>query len=342
MILISTMQSIFVMTLSFIGGGCQSQSQRLFNTENRNSAAWKHVTIWHEVLLNISSGSWPHRNLAVMEGPTPPAFFTLDLCPTFEAPGDELPSGRRKFSHAVGSVGKVKFIARPNNYTGIFQGAKYGIIRISLTNEPAPGYFGPSFGFGLKFLRDGVDSASVVVRYNNVTQKSWNLFSENLSNHYIGQGELTVSLAKFNAQASPYIAQVGLSDMARYGENGKYIPDNRVNYPYKLVFKPTRKIAFRDEHHGELQDDLKTIEKNTTLWEVHAWDDPSELGGVEKHIGDLVLTSPLVRSLYGDTKLFFRHQDIRDDFKLRPQWKKYTSAVGALLGVEPKCARDIN
>jgi len=332
------MQSIFVITLTLIGG---CQSQRLLNTGYRSyPAVWKHASIWHAVLLNISSGSWPHRNLAV--GPTPPEFFSMDLCPTFDAPGDEHSAGRRKITHAVGSVGKVKFIARPNNYTGVFQGAKYGIIRISLTFEPAPGSLDPSFGVAFKFLRDRVESASVVARYNNVSQKSWNLFSENLSNHYIGRGDLKISTVAFTAQASPNTGQVGLSDMARYGEDGKYIPDNLVNYPYKLVFKPTGKIAFRDEYHGELQDDLKSIEEDTTLWEVHAWGDPAELGGVEEHIGDILLTSPLVRSLYGDTKLFFRHQDMRDDFKLRPQWKKYTSASGTLLGVHPKCARDID
>jgi len=277
-----------------------------------------------------------------MKGPTPPEFFSFDPCPTFDALGDELPSGRRRITHAVGSVGKVKFIARPNKYTGIFQGAKYGIIRISLGGEPAPGIFDPNFGVALKFLRDDVDSASVVARYNNFTQKSWNLFSENLSNHYIGRGDLPLAALAATAQASPYTGQVGLSDMARYGEDGKYIPDNLINYPYKLVFKPTGKIAFPDEYHGELHDDLKTIEEDTILWEVHAWDDPAELGGVEEHIGDILLSSPLVRSFYGDSKLFFRHQDMRDDFKLRPQWKKYTSATGTLLGVQPKCARDID
>jgi len=338
------MLSIFVLTLSLIGG---YESQRLLNTGYKNyCAVLKHAIIWHEVLLDSYSGSWPddNRNLTemMMGDPTPPEFFSLDLCPTFDAPGDELPSNRTKISHAVGSVGKVKFIARPNNYTGVFQGAKYGIIRIGLAGKPAPEIHGPSFGFGLKFLRDGVDSASVVARYNNVTQKSWNLFAENLSNHYIGRGSLDISTVMFVAQASPHTGQVGLSDMARYGDNGKYIPDNLINYPYKLVFKPTGKISFPDEYHGALEDDLETIEAGTVLWEVHAWDDPAELGGVEEHIGDILLTSPLVRSLYGDTKLFFRHQDMRDDFKLRPQWEKFTPASGTLLGVQPKCKRDMN
>ena len=33
-----------------------------------------------------------------------------------------------------------------------------------------------------------------------------------------------------------------------------------------------------------------------------------ELGGVETHIGDLVLTSELTSSNWGDKHLYFRHQ----------------------------------
>ena len=39
------------------------------------------------------------------------------------------------------------------------------------------------------------------------------------------------------ATATPNTQQVGLSDMARYGEDGVLVPYNSVNYPYKLVFK---------------------------------------------------------------------------------------------------------
>ena len=44
------------------------------------------------------------------------------MCPTFRAPGDELPGSRKKFIHTVGAVGRVKWrsVAR-HNYTGIFK-----------------------------------------------------------------------------------------------------------------------------------------------------------------------------------------------------------------------------
>ena len=45
------------------------------------------------------------------------------------------------------------------------------------------------------------------------------------------------------------------------------------------------------------------------LSQVYALDKPEELGGEERMIGELVLTSNLTTSKWGDTGLFFRHQE---------------------------------
>ena len=92
--------------------------------------------------------------------------------PSFDSPGDDMPCGmlgcRKKGIHCIGVVGKVKFAPNPDNrlYTGIFEGADYGIVRLSIakpttkmTKESAP-------GMGLKFLRDGRDSANLVAMYS--------------------------------------------------------------------------------------------------------------------------------------------------------------------------------
>jgi len=300
-------------------------------------AVLKQATIWHNVLFIQKSAPWPRRNLT--ESEFPPAFATSDPCPTLHAPGDELPEGRVKLNRAVGSVGKVKFISngRVNPYTGVFQGATHGIVRISTFLEPVPdcdNCTDPNFGMGLKFLRSGVESASLVAIVGLDGQKSWNVFKNSWSNHPPPPKPTTtgLSLALVNAQATTHFGQVGLSDWARYGENGKQIPDDEVNFPFKLVFRPTGDITFPDEYHGLLADDLATIDKDVVLWDVYAWDKPIELGGREELIGSLILTSPLVPSLWGDTKLFFRHQDMRDDFKLRPEWEEVTPS--STLGLQ--------
>ena len=49
------------------------------------------------------------------------------MAPTFDTPGDQMPSGqlwgtRRKVIHSVGVTGKIKFISSGNNpYTGLLK-----------------------------------------------------------------------------------------------------------------------------------------------------------------------------------------------------------------------------
>ena len=79
-------------------------------------------------------------------------------------------------------------VANKEGYTGLFEGADYGIVRFSTGAQAdetkknasqANGNFAP--GFGLKFLRDGVTSGGFVTL--SVTQDSWNYFKNDFSNH---------------------------------------------------------------------------------------------------------------------------------------------------------------
>merc|ERR1712059_90240 len=99
-------------------------------------------------------------------------------------------------------------------------------------------------------------------------------------------------------------------------------------FPYRLRFQPTGEIAFSDTYKRPHTEDLKTIPQGTTLYQVFALDQPEELGGTEEHIADLVLVSQMVTSLWGDSKLFFRHQDMMEDLRLKPDWNSYTPTFG--------------
>ena len=86
--------------------------------------------------------------------------------PTFDTKGDALPSGltgtREKYIHSVGVVGKVKLVpvsTEDSQFSGIFKGADFGLIRLSCALAPTD-YLAP--GMGLKFLRDDMDSANLV------------------------------------------------------------------------------------------------------------------------------------------------------------------------------------
>ena len=83
-------------------------------------------------------------------------------------------------------------------YTGIFQGASQGIARLSLAQEPSPPALTTAPGMGLKFLRDGVDSANLVAMFDVAGQESWNFF-ENIFTAHIPEvsGPLVFLGAKF-------------------------------------------------------------------------------------------------------------------------------------------------
>lgn len=108
--------------------------------------------------------------------------------PTFDTPGDAMQPGwwsnRVKYIHQVGVVGSVKFVSNGNHdFTGIFEGANYGLIRLSSAGKPGPS--APlTPGFGLKFLRDNRDSANLVAMNSVGGQKDdWDFFSKDATTH---------------------------------------------------------------------------------------------------------------------------------------------------------------
>ena len=66
-----------------------------------------------------------------------------------------------------------------------------------------------------------------------------------------------------------------------------------------------------------------TIPEGTTLYHLWGWDEPEENGGHQWYIGDIVTTSEMTTSSFGDTELFFRHEVLDEDLALRPEWEPY-------------------
>ena len=88
----------------------------------------------------------------------------------------------------------------------------------------------------------------------------------------------------------------------------------------QLTFKPTGQVKFREEPSNltEFYKQFNDIEVGTPLYELRGHQSPKDTEGA--FIGNVVTTDKCVTSLYGDTKLFFRHQYIAEDKALRPEW----------------------
>jgi len=58
---------------------------------------------------------------------------------SFDTVSDTMPVGRKKRTHPVGTTTLIEFIAAKDTpYTGMFKGAKHGVMRISEFAETSP------------------------------------------------------------------------------------------------------------------------------------------------------------------------------------------------------------
>ena len=118
--------------------------------ENRLSAKTKRDNIWKKILAS----EYPSTGLPPLEGPplwstisslVLPSWLSLPglyhpsfVAKAFTHKGDIMLAGRRKHIHRNGVSVKVAFVSLGvHHYTGIFQGAPYGIARFSLAKKPS-------------------------------------------------------------------------------------------------------------------------------------------------------------------------------------------------------------
>jgi len=62
-------------------------------------------------------------------------------------------------------------------------------------------------------------------------------------------------------------------------------------------------------------------------------DAPKELGGTEMKIAQIKTASKMTTSNWSDEHLFFRHQRMDDDLKLKPEWVPYTPKYEGLFSL---------
>ena len=129
--------------------------EELQKFSNAGYAKDKHSDLWSKISADKTPSKFP----------SPYGILLISMEKSFDTASDVMPSGRAKFIHSVGATCKVKFVHKGGKYTGIFQGADHGLIRLSSAAEPSSSQpLAP--GMSLKFLRDGVDSANLVSMFS--------------------------------------------------------------------------------------------------------------------------------------------------------------------------------
>jgi len=271
----------------------------------------KHNQTWSNIVSDNAMGEYPSAT----------GIFTESVKTVFDNEWDVMPEGRKKFIHSVGAVCPFVVNIQDSPFTGIFQtGESHGMLRLGSAAPIAEGS-GVTPGGGVKFFRSGKHSADFVIlnQLGPMADENYNFFGVPLSNHIpedapFGFGALALKFCQ--AQSCP--TKVGLSDASTYDQDGNKV-DNVV-FPFKVSFVPTGDIKFREEY-SELSEFMKQftdLPVGTVLYQLRGHQSPDDKEGVL--LGDVVTTDNCVTSLYGDTKLFFKHQYINEDKDLKPEW----------------------
>ena len=232
---------------------------------------------------------------------------------------DQAPRKWDKAIHARGSVAKIKWVAEADcPFTGLFQGADYGLLRASLTGDPSRENFAP--GLGIKLLVDGQDSGNFSALVSLVGQgKNYNFLANEFSNIVPVVNQLRPKIGNLIfRRVTRYPTKLSLKNLGVIDRLGN--PVKVPHYPEQIFLVPTSDIQFPESPH-DFRDDLETIPSGTVLFSLYAVEskegenhllNQSQSRQQAQRIGRIETTSKFVTSAYGDRQLFFRHQRFRN------------------------------
>lgn len=181
-------------------------------------------------------------------------------------------------------------------------------------------------GIALKFLRTGVMSGNIQAGQGLLPVPDFNFFSATLQNHVnlnlTATPKLQILGRRFCASGR-CVSKLGVSNLCTHDQDGNEKKGN-IRFPFKLRFVPGSKMTMDGSQPADMKDFLDRLKKavpvGSELYTIYGMKDPKDTKGVE--LGTIVTTDECVTSLYGDTKLFFKHQGIDEDAKLMPKWAK--------------------
>lgn len=238
---------------------------------------------------------------------------------------DVAPAGYVKPIHRHAAMAKVKFVpVAANGYTGLFQGSDYGLLRLSVTENPAASNkFQP--GLAWKALVNGKPSENVSALYTLAGQgTNYNFFANELSNYVSTDANELGSTILFSA-VSTKPTLVIMNDMSEVTQAGATVATPKAPTQIYFVPRPEVKTKFVSTPH-DFRHDLATLGAGSKLYDVYATSMeiktsifPStntqyakDRRASARKIGELELTSPLIVSAFGDNGVFFKHQRSED------------------------------
>lgn len=269
---------------------------------------------------------WQNRILPSKYDQLPPlqkidvsGLFLTSLRTKMDSQSDEAPSGWKKAIHAHASVAKMRLTPTPDTpFTGLFRGADFGLMRLSLTGDPAARGFAP--GVAMKFLIDQRPSANFSALVSLEGQgNNYNFFAHEFSNivpvvNRIGPKLINLIFRR----TSRFPTKLDLENLSQFQQNGT--AESAPKHPLQIFLVPNPQVQFPESPPRDFRQDLATIPAGTTLFSVYGIvaekldQDSSNLQNRQQAqlIGQITTTSEFVASAYGDSRLFFRHQRFKN------------------------------
>ena len=239
--------------------------------------------------------------------------------------GDVAPVGYSKPIHPHGAVAKVAFNATANHpFTGVFKGNECGLLRMSVTGDPAKRGVQP--GLAWKTFIDGKRSENVSALYTLTGQgNNYNLFANELSQYVRPEANDTLGSTILFSLVTTKPTQLMVNDMAEVNSNGTAVANAKS--PTQIYFVPSADVKnrFSTAAH-DFRTDLLSLPAGTKLYDVYATDKAiqnsifssiaaryaTERRNSAVKVGEIVLTSEFVASAFGDSGIFFKHQRFED------------------------------
>ncbi|WP_068830146.1 peroxidase family protein [Pseudomonas sp. BMS12] len=239
--------------------------------------------------------------------------------------GDVAPLGYTKAMHPHGVMAKARFVAQTGQpYTGLFQGAEHGLLRLSVAGDPAVNGFQP--GLAWKVFVDGKPSQNVSALYTLSGQgNNYNFFANELSQFVSPEVNDTLGTTLLFSAVSLKPTLLRVDDMAQVTQAGHAVTTPKAPTQVYFVPRPEVRSLFGSSAH-DFRGDLQSLTTGTKLYDVYATSmsiKTSLIPSINRNyaqqrrnsavkIGELELTSPFIASAFGDGGVFFKHQRNED------------------------------
>lgn len=236
---------------------------------------------------------------------------------------DDLEGRRIKLIHTLGVVGTVRLEADEDSpYTGLFEGADYGIVRLSDGGFLHEGMesFDPTAA--LKFFVDGQEARNLLSRASFAHTSNPYFFDKPFSNNPAGADQMSECSQNTRnpkmSEATPFIFSTGTGHFSEVREDGTMVEDEV--FPYELIWEPNQDAFPSSQEDFFTYFDNNSGGPDTLLFTLRAWEDPCMEDCPRNwedapEIGKIYLTSELYRSTFGDERLFFAHESVGRDVK---------------------------